>query len=471
MILSNTGKVTKVLRIYNTLTHDKAEFSPLEAGKVRMYVCGLTTYDYAHVGHARMLVAFDVVVRYLRASSYDVTYVRNITDIDDKIIRRANENGEDFNDLVDRFIGATHEDEAALNILRPDIEPRATRHIDDIISMVETLVDKGYAYAVDNGDVYYKVAEFPGYAKLSRKNPEELLAGARIEVGESKQDARDFVLWKASKENEPSWPSPWGQGRPGWHIECSAMSTCCLGDEFDIHGGGSDLMFPHHDNEIAQSEAATGKNFAQTWMHNGPVRVDDEKMSKSLGNFFTIRDVLKVYPAEVLRYFLMSSHYRSAINYSEENLQSAYAALERFYNALKGLDDMASPATDSEYEQRFRAAMDDDFNTPEALGVLFELVREINRLKETNLAAAGRLGATLRQLGDILGVLQLSPEEFLRQGSGEVDALAVEALIEERNQARADRNWARADAIRDQLKAMNVVLEDNRGETSWRVER
>ena len=460
-----------MLKIYNTLTHSKEAFTPIEEGRVRMYVCGLTTYDYAHVGHARMLVAFDVIVRYLRASGLEVTYVRNITDIDDKIIRRANENGEPFTALTERFIAATHEDELALNILPPDIEPRATAHIDQIISMVESLIEKGFAYAADNGDVYYSVPAFPGYAKLSRKNPDELMAGARIEVGESKRDPRDFVLWKASKDGEPGWDSPWGFGRPGWHIECSAMSTCCLGETFDIHGGGSDLMFPHHDNEIAQSEAATGKPFVRTWMHNGPVRVDDEKMSKSLGNFFTVREVLKQYPAEVVRYFLIASHYRSAINYSEENLQTAYGALERFYNALKGLDPDARPEPDSQWEQDFRAAMDDDFNTPGALGVMFDLVREINRLRDSDFARASQLGMLLRELGDILGVLQLAPEEFLRQGSAEVDADYIDGLIARRNQARADKDWALADALRDELKALNVVLEDNRDETTWRIER
>ena len=461
-----------MLQIYNTLTHEKAPFTPIESGKVRMYVCGLTTYDYAHIGHARMLVAFDVIVRYLRASGYEVTYVRNITDIDDKIINRANENGEVFSDLTERFIQATHEDEAALNILRPDIEPRATAHIDKIIQMIESLIEKGFAYAADNGDVYYSVKQFPDYAKLSRKNPDELLSGARIEVDEVKQDPRDFVLWKSSKEGEPAWESPWGNGRPGWHIECSAMSTCCLGETFDIHGGGSDLVFPHHDNEIAQSEAASGKPYVNTWMHNGPVRVDDEKMSKSLDNFFTIRDVLKSYPAEVIRYFLISSQYRSFINYSEENLQTAYAALERFYNALKGLDTSVAASSDNaEYESRFRAAMDDDFNTPLALGVMFELAREINRIKESDVDTANRLGSLLKELGSILGILQQTPDDFLRQGSDDVDADYINALIAERDQARADKNWGRADEIRDELKALSVVLEDKGGETTWRIER
>lgn len=444
----------------------------MHEGKVRMYVCGITTYDYLHIGHARMLVAFDVILRYLRVSGYEVTYVRNITDIDDKIINRANENNEVFSVLTERFIACMHEDEQALNIVPPDREPRATQHIDGIIEMVATLVGKGFAYPADNGDVYYAVAKFTGYAKLSRKNPDELLAGARIEVGESKHDPRDFVLWKRAKTGEPGWDSPWGKGRPGWHIECSAMSTACLGASFDIHGGGSDLIFPHHDNEIAQSEAATGQTFVQTWMHNGPVRVDDEKMSKSLGNFFTVREVLKKYPTEVLRYFLLSSHYRSPINYSEDNLQSAYAALERFYNALKGLQRKLPDApADENYTQRFNAAMDDDFNTPEAIGVLFELARDINRLRDSNEQEALRLAALLTQLGAVLGILQSDAKSFLRQGSEGIDAAYIDDLIARRKGARADKNWAEADKIRDELAALNVVLEDKDGLTSWRIER
>ncbi|HWK53921.1 MAG TPA: cysteine--tRNA ligase [Hyphomicrobiales bacterium] len=461
-----------MLTIYNTLTQRKEPFTPLQAGKVRLYVCGLTTYDYAHIGHARMLVAFDVVVRYLRAMDYEVTYVRNITDIDDKIIRRANENGEPFDALTARFIAYTHEDEAALGILRPDIEPRATGYIPQIIAMTETLIAKGHAYAADNGDVYYAVASFPNYARLSRKNPEELLAGARIEIGESKRDPRDFALWKAAKPGEPGWESPWGFGRPGWHIECSAMSTTCLGHTFDIHGGGSDLMFPHHDNEIAQSEGATGERFVGTWMHNGPVRVDDEKMSKSLGNFFTVREVLAQYPAQVLRYFLLASHYRSAINYSQENLDAAHAALERLYHSLRTLErEGTAPAADTDFEVRFHRSMQDDFNTSEALGVLFELAREANRLRDEDPARAAALAALLRQLGGILGLLEGSAEEFLRAGGGEVDAAHVEALIARRKQARLARDWNEADRIRDELKALNVVLEDRDGVTSWRIER
>jgi cysteinyl-tRNA synthetase len=460
------------VQIYNTLTQRKETFQPIMPGKVRMYVCGLTTYDYCHIGHARMLVAFDVVVRYLREAGYDVTYVRNITDIDDKIIRRANENGEPFMELTERFINFMYEDEAALGVTRPDIEPRATRFIGEIIIMVQTLISNGKAYAAANGDVYFAVDSFPNYARLSRKNPEELLAGARIEVEESKRDPRDFALWKAAKPGEPGWDSPWGFGRPGWHIECSAMSTTCLGHTFDIHGGGSDLMFPHHDNEIAQSEGATGCHFANTWMHNGPVRVDNEKMSKSLGNFFTIREVLTQYPAEVIRYFLVSSHYRSHINYSEENLRTAWSALERFYHALKGLNlSGVVAAADTAFERDFHAAMQDDFNTPEALGVLFDLVREINRLKGSDLQQALAHAALLHQLADVLGILGSDPERFLREGGDDVDAAHIDELIAQRNKARADKNWAEADRIRAALKALNVVVEDKNGVSTWRIER
>jgi cysteinyl-tRNA synthetase len=461
-----------MLNIYNTLTQTKVPFAPIEPGKVRMYVCGLTTYDYMHIGHARMLVAFDVIVRYLRAAGYAVTYVRNITDIDDKIIRRANENGEAFDALTERFIRFTHEDEAALGIQRPDIEPRATGYIAGIVTMTQQLIANGKAYAAANGDVYFSVTSFPNYAQLSRKNPDELLAGARIEVDEAKKDPRDFALWKAAKPGEPGWDSPWGFGRPGWHIECSAMSTTCLGHTFDIHGGGTDLMFPHHDNEIAQSEGATGKKFVNTWMHNGPVRVDNEKMSKSLNNFFTVREVLKQYPAEVIRYFLLSSQYRSAINYSEENLQIASAALTRFYNALKGIDMAgASPAANTDFEKRFHAAMEDDFNTPEALSALFDLARESNRLRAADAAGAAALAALLRKLGGILGILQLSPDDFFRGGNGNVDAARVEALIAGRKAARDSKNWAEADRIRDELKALHVVVEDKGGVTTWRIEK
>lgn len=458
-----------MLSIYNTLTKSKDVFKPLVGNQVRMYVCGMTVYDFCHIGHARVMVAFDVVTRWLRHRGYDVTYVRNITDIDDKIIKRANDNGEPFEALVERMIAAMHEDEARLNVLRPDQEPRATGHIAGMHEMIQTLIDKGFAYAPGNGDVYYRVGKFVGYGKLSRKKIEDLKIGARIEVDEAKQDPLDFVLWKGVKPGEPSWESPWGAGRPGWHIECSVMSTCCLGETFDIHGGGPDLVFPHHENEIAQSEAATGKLYANAWMHAGAVRVDGEKMSKSLGNFFTIREVLEKYHPEVVRYLLVSSHYRSPINYSEDSLREAKGALERFYNALKGLPD-AAPAGGDAFVERFAAAMDDDFNSPEACAVLFELAREINRLRDSDLQAAAGLAARLKELAGVLGVLQLEPEAFLQAGAaGKVDAAEVEALIAARLQARAEKNWGESDRIRDQLTAMGVVLEDGKGGTTWRL--
>ncbi|MBD2839058.1 cysteine--tRNA ligase [Pseudomonas sp. JM0905a] len=457
------------LSIYNTLSKTKEPLQPLVGNQVRMYVCGMTVYDFCHIGHARVMVAFDVVARWLRHRGYDLTYVRNITDIDDKIIRRANENGEPFEALVERMIAAMHEDEARLSVLRPDIEPRATGHIAGMHEMIQTLIAKGFAYAPGNGDVYYRVGKFEGYGKLSRRKIDELKIGARIEVDEIKEDPLDFVLWKGAKPGEPSWDSPWGPGRPGWHIECSVMSTCCLGETFDIHGGGPDLVFPHHENEIAQSEAATGKLYAKSWMHAGAVRVDGEKMSKSLGNFFTIREVLEKYHPEVVRYLLVSSHYRSPINYSEESLKEAKGALERFYHALRGLPD-AAPAGGEAFVERFAAAMDDDFNSPEACAVLFEMVREVNRLRDGDLSAAAALAAQLKALAGLLGVLQLEPDAFLRAGAeGKVDAAEVESLIQARLQARAEKNWGESDRIRDQLTAMGVVLEDGKGGTTWRL--
>lgn len=458
-----------MLTIYNTLTKTKEPFKPLDGNNVRMYVCGMTVYDYCHLGHGRSMVAFDLATRWLRKSGYNLTYVRNITDIDDKIINRANESGETFDALTARMIDAMHEDERRLNILPPDQEPRATDHIAGMHAMIQTLIDKGYAYAPGNGDVYYRVGKFVGYGKLSRKKIEDLRIGARIEVGEAKQDPLDFVLWKGVKPGEPSWESPWGHGRPGWHIECSVMSTCCLGESFDIHGGGSDLEFPHHENEIAQSEAATGKPYANAWMHCGMIRINGEKMSKSLNNFFTIRDVLEKYHPEVVRYLLVASHYRSAINYSEDSLRDAKGALERFYHALRGLPRVPASGGDA-FVERFTAAMNDDFGTPEACAVLFDLVREINRLRESDVSAAAGLAGRLRELGDVLGVLQLEADDFLRAGAeGKVDAAQVEGLIQARLQARADKNWAESDRIRDQLTAMGVVLEDSKGGTTWRL--
>jgi cysteinyl-tRNA synthetase len=463
---------TDSLKIHNSLSRKKELFVPREAGKVKLYVCGLTTYDYSHIGHARMFVAFDLVVRYLRYIGFEVTYIRNITDIDDKILRRASENGEYFEDLTARFIQATREDEESLFVLRPDKEPRATAHIAEIIAMIEKLIAGDYAYKADNGDVYYAVRQFADYGKLSNKNLDELLAGARIEIGELKRDPRDFALWKSASDDEVGWDSPWGYGRPGWHIECSAMSTCCLGDSFDIHGGGSDLMFPHHENEIAQSEAATGKQFAKYWMHNGPVRVDNEKMSKSLGNFFTVREVLAKYPAEVVRYLLVASHYRSPINYSDQGLDQAAAALERLYLALRGSNPaVAKDLTNSGYEKAFRKAMDDDFNSAEAMGVLFDLARDLNKAKENDPEHAGQLAKLLLKLAGVLGILQGNADEFLQRGAQNVDAALIDSLIAQRRQARADKNWALADQIRDQLNAMKVVVEDGAGESSWRIER
>ncbi len=451
------------MKIYNTLTRQKEEFRPIVEGKVGMYVCGMTVYDLCHLGHARVLTAFDVIARYLRHKGYDVNYVRNITDIDDKIISRANENGEAFDVLTERFINEMHVDAKALGIEAPDAEPRATAHIDGIIEMVQTLIEKGYAYAADNGDVYYSVRKFEGYGKLSGKVLDDLEAGARIEIDEVKQDPLDFVLWKHAKADEPHWDSPWGIGRPGWHIECSVMSTCCLGNNFDIHGGGPDLKFPHHENEIAQSEAATGSRYANNWMHAGAVRIDGEKMSKSLGNFFTIREILEKYHPETVRFFLLSSQYRSSINYSEDSLKEAQVKLDRFYNALAQVDAYVPAATNNDYSERFHAAMDDDFNTPEAIGVLFDLVREVNKAEGEKKFA---LGAQLRELGAILGCLQLSPEEFLQSG-GDVDVEYIEAMIQKRIDAKKAKDFATADGVRDELLAQGITLRDGPEGTSW----
>lgn len=451
------------MKIYNTLTRQKEEFKPIVEGKVGMYVCGMTVYDLCHLGHARVLTAFDVIARYLRHKGYDVNYVRNITDIDDKIISRANENGEAFNELTERFIREMHIDAKALGIEAPDAEPRATAHIDGIIEMVQTLIEKGYAYAADNGDVYYSVRKFEGYGKLSGKVLDELEAGARIEVDEVKQDPLDFVLWKHAKADEPHWDSPWGIGRPGWHIECSVMSTCCLGNNFDIHGGGPDLKFPHHENEIAQSEAATGTHYANNWMHAGAVRIDGEKMSKSLGNFFTIREILEKYHPETVRFFLLSSQYRSSINYSEDSLKEAQVKLDRFYNALAQVEGFAPAATNNDYSERFHAAMDDDFNTPEAIGVLFDLVREVNKAEGDKKNA---LATQLRELGAILGCLQLPPEEFLQAG-GDVDVEYIEAMIQKRIDAKKAKDFATADGVRDELLAQGIILRDGPEGTSW----
>jgi cysteinyl-tRNA synthetase len=593
-----------MLTIYNTLTGTKGPFTPMVAGKVSLYVCGMTVYDYCHLGHARVMVVFDVVTRYLRALGYEVTYVRNITDIDDKIIRRAAEAGEDIGTLTERYIGFMDEDAQALGVQKPDLEPRATRHIEVMTRMIGRLLERGHAYLGKNGDVYYRVASFVEYGKLSGKRPEALRAGARVEVDEAKDDPLDFVLWKRAKPGEPAWASPFGPGRPGWHIECSAMATHCLGDSFDIHGGGQDLQFPHHENEIAQSEGATGQPFARVWMHNGFVQVEEEKMSKSLGNFFTVREVLQRYQPEEVRCFLLASHYRSPLHYSQDNLEHAKQAITRLYLALRDCPDDGQPGRQGRwafaevqdepgrqgcrafaevqdepgrqgsrafaevqdepgrqggrafaevqdepgrqggrafaevqdepgrqgcrafaevqdepgrqggrafaevqdepgrqggrafaevqdepgrqgsrafaevqedpqedgFEARFRSAMDDDFNTPEAMAVLFDLAREVNRLQESNRAAAGQLAARLRRLAAVLGLLQSAPERYLRHGSvddGPADA-EVQDWITRRTEARARKDWQEADRIRVRLAAQGVVLEDGPGGTRWR---
>lgn len=462
-----------MLSIYNSLSNKKESFEPIDPQRVRMYVCGMTVYDYCHIGHARVLVVFDVVYRTLCRiyGEAQVNYIRNVTDIDDKIIQRANENGEDINSLTNRFIEAMHEDAASLGVLPPNDEPRATNNIAEIIAMIETLIAKGHAYAAPNGDVYYDVSSFAGYGSLSGKKLDDLRAGARVEVDESKQDPLDFVLWKAAKPGEPSWSSPWGEGRPGWHIECSAMSTCCLGNHFDIHGGGLDLQFPHHENEIAQSEGATGETFVNYWMHNGFVRVDDEKMSKSLGNFFTIREVLKTYEPEVVRYFILTSHYRSPLNYSDQHLDNAKAALTTLYTALRGAV-AGEVQMNHPLASRFLTAMEDDFNTPEALSTLFELARELNKAKGSDQEAG--LAATMLALAKMLGLLEQDAEQFLQGGSAagsdDAEAAEIEELIARRNQARADKDWAESDRIRDEFIAKGIVLEDGPNGTSWRRE-
>ena len=452
-----------MLKIYNTLAREKQTFVPIVAGKVSMYVCGMTVYDFCHLGHARVMVVFDMVNRWLRASGFDVTYVRNITDIDDKIIKRANENGEDIATLTQRFIDAMDQDSALLGVLRPDIEPRATAHIDGMIAMIGALIEKGHAYHAENGDVFYSVKSFAGYGKLSGKSLDDLRAGERVEVDNFKRDAMDFVLWKSAKPNEPSWDSPWGNGRPGWHIECSVMGECHLGKHFDIHGGGQDLQFPHHENEIAQSEAAHDCTFVNYWMHNGFVRVDDEKMSKSLGNFFTIRDVLKKYDAEVVRYFILRAHYRSPLNYSDKHLDDAKQALTRLYTALRGLDAAAKVDTSAPSSLAFKEAMDDDFNTAEALAVLFDLANTLNKTGDLSVATQ------LKGLANLLGLLQRDPEVFMQAGSAEgLDAQAIEAQIAARAEAKKAKNFAQADSIRQALLAQGIVLEDGAQGTTWR---
>jgi cysteinyl-tRNA synthetase len=477
------------LKIYNTLSRKKEEFIPREPGKVGMYVCGMTVYDYCHIGHARVMVVFDTIARYLRHKGYNLTYVRNITDIDDKIINRANENSEDFTALTQRFIDAMHEDERALNVLPPNIEPRASQSIGDILKMIQALLDKDLAYVGANGDIFYAVNKFKDYGKLSGKNLADLQAGERVDVDAAKRDPLDFVLWKMAKLGEPSWASPWGQGRPGWHIECSAMSTCCLGNHFDIHGGGMDLQFPHHENEIAQSEGATGETFVNYWLHNGFVRVDNEKMSKSLGNFFTVREVLKKYKPEVIRFFILQSQYRSPLNYSDQQLNESKIALDRLYIALNDVVVIDCEPI-AEYQERFEEAMDDDFNTPVAVSILFDIAKDLNISKHKDAVKAGALASSLKEIGELLGILQEDPRAFL-QGrihnttgalvgggaslSNSIDVVKGDAWvnekINERLSAKKSKNWALADQIRDQLKQQGVILEDKPdGTTSWRRE-
>ncbi|VAW45448.1 Cysteinyl-tRNA synthetase [hydrothermal vent metagenome] len=451
------------LQIYNTESRQKEIFSPIHSKQVGIYVCGITVYDLCHIGHARVMVVFDTVVRHLRQLGYQVNYVRNITDIDDKIIKRALENRESIQALTERMIAEMHADESAMNVLRPDMEPKATEYMDEIKQMIEALVQKGFAYPVDNGDVYFKVKSFDKYGRLSKKNIEDLEAGARVEVNHLKQDPMDFVLWKSSKKNEPAWDSEWGNGRPGWHIECSAMATKCLGNHFDIHGGGMDLSFPHHENEIAQSECATGEKYVNTWMHCGFVRIDDEKMSKSLNNFFTIREVLKVFHPEVIRYFLLASHYRSPVNYSQENLESACASVGRLYSALEGCTP-AQAMQNTPFEAEFMAVMNDDFNTPKAMAVLFELAKEVNKFKEAGLAGL------LVKLANQLGLLEQDATTFFKSQPSQSDLSdeAIEQFIVERKTARMNKDFARSDEIRDFLSAQGIELLDTPEGTTWR---
>ncbi len=455
-----------MLKLYNSLSRRLEDFVPIRPSQVRIYVCGMTVYDFCHLGHARVFVVFDMVVRWLRASGFQVQYVRNITDIDDKIIKRAHENGETPAELTGRFIKAMHEDETKLGVLPPDAEPRATEYVAEMLSMIGALVDKGLAYRADNGDVYYSVHGFPAYGALSGKSLDDLRAGERVEVDPNKRDPMDFVLWKAAKQGEPSWESPWGPGRPGWHIECSAMSGKLLGAHFDIHGGGQDLQFPHHENEIAQSEGTHGCKFVNYWLHNGFVRVDNEKMSKSLGNFFTIREVLDKFDPEVVRFFILRAHYRSPLNYSDVHLEDAKGALTRLYTALKNVPP-AETAIDWEnpLAARYRAAMDEDFGTPEAVAVLFELASEANKLQDSGLSGL------LKSLGGVLGLLQDDPEGFLKRWVGESvgpQETDIEAMITARDDAKKSRNFSEADRIRDELRVSGIILEDGPLGTTWR---
>ncbi len=460
-----------MIKIFNTLSKKKEVFKPINKDHVGIYVCGMTVYDYCHMGHARVLVMFDVITRHLRRNFKSVNYVRNITDIDDKIINRAIENQEEISSLTERFISAMHEDEKSLGNLIPDIEPRATKSIDQMLYMIESLMEKDIAYQGHNGDIYYSIRNFESYGKLSGKNLDELAAGARIDVESDKRDPLDFVLWKMAKPHEPSWKSPWGDGRPGWHIECSAMSTHHLGNHFDIHGGGADLSFPHHENEIAQSEGANNCKFVNTWMHLGFVNLDNEKMSKSLDNFFTIREVLKKYDGETLRYFIMSSHYRSPLNFSDENLDNAKSALTRIYTSIRGLSSteiaMNQVSMRFDFESRFNSALDDDFNTPIALSILFEIVKIINTEKDNDTDLAKALSQLLKKLGSYIGILESDSEEYLKQGAKMSDK-EIEDKIKQRNTARNNKDFPLSDQIRDELADIGIVLEDNADGTTWR---
>ena len=456
-----------MLTIFNSLTRKHENFVPIEPNKIRMYVCGMTVYDYCHIGHARSLISFDMIRRYLMHKGFDVHFVRNITDIDDKIIARANERGITIQELTAEFIQAMHEDCDALNVLAPDTEPKATEAVAGMIELINGLIEKDLAYAVPDGDVYYRVRRFKDYGKLSNQNIDELRSGERVEVESKKEDPLDFVLWKRAKPNEPSWESPWGNGRPGWHIECSVMSKEALGSHFDIHGGGMDLKFPHHECEIAQSEGYHDHPMANYWMHNGFININNEKMSKSLGNFFTIRDVLKYFPAEVIRFFMLNSHYRTHVNYSDELLNQAWNGLRRLYTALNDAPE-SLPEFDANHPiaVRFAEVMDDDFNTPQAIDLLFEAANLYNKNHDPK-------GYTvLKTLGNVLGILDANPDQFLKSAPNQSDddSEIIEALIVKRNEARVNKDWAESDRIRDELKARNVVLEDKQGKTTWRRE-
>ncbi len=464
------------IQIYNSLTRKKEIFNPIKENEIKMYTCGVTVYDNCHIGHARTYISFDMIVRFLKYIGYDVTLVRNITDIDDKIIKRANDNGESTDQLVARFIEKMYQDFDALNILRPDFEPRATDTIPEMLTFIQVLIDKGYAYSVESGDVYFRVQIFKAYGNLSNQKLSSLISGARVEASEQKEDPLDFTLWKAAKAGEPSWDSPWSKGRPGWHIECSAMAKKILGDTFDIHAGGSDLKFPHHENEIAQSEACNDKKFANYWMHSGMVQVNAEKMSKSLNNFFTIEDVLKDYHPEVIRYFLSSGHYRSEVNYSQDNLELAKSALVKLYTSLRDINtENVTSNADSEEKQKFLAAMSDDFNVPKALAVLFDIAKKINITKVNDMSLARKYAGLLKELSGVLGILQSDPDVFLKSvntgsNTNRMTDSEIDRLVEARFKARQSKEWEKADKIRDELSEIGVIIEDGKQGSTWRME-